>query len=112
MEAHTKLTIDIPNEVVQELTKSLPPGTTIKEYIQQIIKQETEYITPEDAAKILHMAPSTLYRKTHEGVIPFYKPQGAIMFSRAELYAMIKDSRRHTKAEIKAQAAANLSRLA
>lgn len=64
-----------------------------------------EFVTLEQAAKILGLTKATLYSYTHKRIIPFYKPNGRmIYFKTSELFQFIETSRRSSIDEIQSQA--------
>jgi excisionase family DNA binding protein len=59
-----------------------------------------------EAAQLLGLKPSTIYKKTMNGEIPFYKPSGGrIHFRRKELEDWLFKNRSSTQAELELEAA-------
>ena len=66
-----------------------------------ILDNGKEVLTLEEAAKIMGMARSTLYKMTCEQSIPFYRPNGKmIFFEKADILAWIRRNRVSTQEEI------------
>jgi len=66
---------------------------------------ESNFVTLEEAARMLGLATGTMYQYTHRKVIPFYKPHGRkIYFKYSELMDFIESSRRSSVDEIKSKA--------
>jgi len=54
--------------------------------IEAHLFEAKEVLTPDEAARFLHMAKSYLYKLTAAGVVPYSKPNGKLIyFSRQEL---------------------------
>lgn len=66
---------------------------------------ESNFVTLERAAQILGLSTGTMYQYTHRRIIPFYKPNGRmIYFKVTELMEFIESSRRSSVDEIKSKA--------
>ena len=66
-------------------------------------------LTLEDVAAITGLCKSYLYKKKRKKEIPYYKPNGKLLyFDRTEVEAWMKQNRVNTKAEAEATAAAYL----
>ena len=64
-----------------------------------------DFVTLEQAAEILGLSKATLYSYTHRRIIPFYKPNGRMVYFKVtELMEFIESSRRSSVDEIKSQA--------
>ena len=48
--------------------------------LEQLLHQGKDVLTLEEAAKFMGIARSSLYKMTHEQTIPFYKPNGKMIF--------------------------------
>lgn len=75
--------------------------------IQRIIVLENvlclgkEVLTLEEAAVFMGISRSTLYKMTHNNVIPFYRPNGKLIyFEKTELLAWMRKNRASTNEEI------------
>ena len=69
-----------------------------------------ELLTIESAADLLSVTVPTVYGYVHQRAIPCMKRRGRLYFSKVELLAWIRSSRRSTTDEIKANALASLVR--
>ena len=69
-----------------------------------------ELLTIESAAELLSVTVPTVYGYVHQRAIPCMKRRGRLYFSKVELLAWIRSSRRSTTDEIKANALASLVR--
>ncbi|MGM9779982.1 MAG: helix-turn-helix domain-containing protein [Prevotella sp.] len=70
-------------------------------------------LTLEEAAKFMGIARSSLYKMTHEQTIPFYKPNGKmIFFEKSDLLAWVRKNRVASEAEISEEAERIIQRLA
>ncbi len=60
-------------------------------------KAKNKWLTSDEAAKYLNISKSTLYKYTHNRVIPYCKPSGKkILFLKIELDEYIKSTRAKT----------------
>ncbi len=60
-----------------------------------------EVLTLEEAAIFLGMTKSAMYKMTHKQVIPFYRPNGKMVyFEKSELLAWLRANRISSEAEI------------
>ena len=55
---------------------------------------DKEFLTMEDVAKLLHVAPRTIYNWTVDRKIPFYKIGGAIRFKWSDLEGWVEKGKR------------------
>lgn len=83
----------------------------IKRTIQDVLKQEIDALNNknnllniQEAASLLNLAVATLYEKTSERTVPFYKHGKKIMFKKSELLAWVESRRVKTIREIKQEA--------
>ena len=68
-------------------------------------RNSENFVTLEDAAKILGVVPATMYLYTHKKTIPYYKPNGRkVYFKIKDLMAFMEKGRRASIDEIKEQA--------
>lgn len=75
--------------------------------------QGKDVLTLEEAAKFMGIARSSLYKMTHEQTIPFYKPNGKmIFFEKSDLLAWVRKNRVSSEAEISEEAERIIQRLA
>lgn len=81
-------------------------GAVVGETEKSEIRQLELSLDVNEAAQLLGLAVSTVYKKTMNGEIPFYKPSGGrIHFRRKELEDWIFKNRSSTRAELEAEAA-------
>lgn len=65
----------------------------IKESLNSKAFEQKEILNLEETALFLSISKSTLYKLTHKGIIPFYKPNGKlIFFKKIELLQWIEGS--------------------
>ncbi len=81
--------------------------------LEQLLHQGKDVLTLEEAAKFMGIARSSLYKMTHEQTIPFYKPNGKmIFFEKSDLLAWVRKNRVASEAEISEEAERIIQRLA
>ena len=81
--------------------------------LENILNQGKDVLTLEEAAKFMGIARSSLYKLTHEQLIPFFKPNGKmVFFEKADLVAWMKQNRVSSKKAIAAEADQVMQRLA
>ena len=81
--------------------------------LEQLLHQGKDVLTLEEAAKFMGIARSSLYKMTHEQTIPFYKPNGKmIFFEKSDLLAWVRKNRVSSEAEISEEAERIIKRLA
>ena len=81
--------------------------------LEQLLHQGKDVLTLEEAAKFMGIARSSLYKMTHEQTIPFYKPNGKmIFFEKSDLLAWVRKNRVSFEAEISEEAERIIQRLA
>lgn len=69
--------------------------------LEDILDSSKEVLTVEEAAKFMGMARSSLYKMTCEQSIPFYRPNGKmIYFEKADILSWIRRNRVYTQEEI------------
>jgi excisionase family DNA binding protein len=85
----------------------------IKEVVREILKEEklasdcnTTLLNIQEAAALLNLAVATIYEKTSERSIPYYKHGKKIMFKKSELLAWVESRRVKTIQEIRQEASA------
>ena len=74
MEETTKKTRD------KQFEKQLVAIQTRVDSLEDILFQGKEVLSLEEAAKFMGIARSSLYKMTHQQAIPFYKPNGKLVF--------------------------------
>ena len=69
--------------------------------LEDILDSSKEVLTVEEAAKFMGMARSSLYKMMCEQSIPFYRPNGKmIYFEKADILSWIRRNRVYTQEEI------------
>lgn len=85
-------------KLVQDLEKRM-------QTMENLLDSAKEVLTVEEAAKFMGIARSTLYKMTSEQTIPFYRPNGKmIYFEKADLLEWVRQNRVSTKVEIENEA--------
>ena len=80
-----KLNKEIGGHIMIEQTKSKS---------QALAERSQDFVTLEQAARILGLAPATLYQYTHRKTIPYYKPNGRkVYFKIKDLMAFMEKGR-------------------
>jgi excisionase family DNA binding protein len=64
-----------------------------------------ELLTIQQAAEFLNLSVPTIYSKVQYKQVPVNKQAGRLYFSKAELIEYVKEGRKKTQAELKAEAA-------
>ncbi len=73
--------------------------------VENILFAGKEVLTLEEAALFLGMTKSAMYKMTHRQVIPFYRPNGKMVyFEKSELLAWLRQNRIASQAEINERA--------
>ena len=80
--------------------------------LEQLLHQGKDVLTLEEAAKFMGIARSSLYKMTHEQTIPFYKPNGKMIFFEKSDLAWVRKNRVSSEAEISEEAERIIQRLA
>lgn len=99
--------------------ENVPTKKEVNELIQRINVLEDllcvgkEVLTLEESALFMSISRSTLYKMTHSSAIPFYRPNGKLIyFEKAELLKWMRQNRNMSEAETKEAAAQKLNELA
>ena len=80
--------------------------------LEDILDNGKEVLTVEEAAKFMGMARSTLYKMTCDQSIPFYRPNGKmIFFEKADILSWIRRNRVYTQEEIDEEARLHMQTL-
>ena len=83
------------------------------EVTESLLSNAKEVLTVEEAAKFLGLSKSFVYKMTHEGLLPFYKPNGKVCyFERACLLEWMRSNKVATKDEVREEAKQKLQQLA
>lgn len=70
------------------------------------IEQPEKLYTVQEAAEFLNLSVPTIYSKVSRNELPFMKRSKRLYFSNIELLKYLKEGRRRTQAELKAEAEA------
>ena len=82
------------------------------EVLENLLFAAKDVLTVEEAAKYLGLSKSFLYKMTHEGSIPYYKPNGKIVyFEKDILLQWMRSTKVSSKDEVLAQAQDKLQEL-
>jgi len=87
----------IKMEVIEKLLQ-------VKNGAQLTTVESDEFLTIKEASSLLHLSVPTLYSLVSKGLIPNYKKQKRLYFSKNELYNYIKEGRRKSIYEIETEA--------
>ena len=80
--------------------------------LESICYASKEVLTLEEAANFLGVKKSTLYKMTHLGQIPYYKPWGKMVyFEKSLLLEWVRQVKVKSEDEIREEAATHLSEL-
>ena len=81
--------------------------------LEHLIFDSKDVLTLEEAAAYLGISKSTLYKLTHQHEIPFYRPNGKLIyFEKSELLKWMRQSRTMSETETKEAAAQHMTELA
>jgi excisionase family DNA binding protein len=83
------------------------------ESLENLLRDSKEVLTLEEGALFLGISKSSMYKMTHKHEIPFYRPNGKlIFFEKAELLNWVRQNRNRSDSETQEAAARHLSELA
>lgn len=81
-------------------------------FLENLLIPAKETLTLEEAAVFLGMKRSTLYKMTHEHTIPFYRPNGKmIYFEKSDLLEWVRQNREDSIDEIAEEARLHMQML-
>ena len=66
---------------------------------ERISKEEKEILTIEEAASFLNLTKQTIYQRTSNRTIPFYKKNKRLYFKRSELITWLEEGKMKTQEE-------------
>lgn len=102
----------VPTKMEKELQKKIEKLTARVESLEIVLYESKQLLTTEDAAILLGMSRSSIYKMTHEGVIPFYKPNGKVVyFEKEELLKWMRPCRVASEKEIEEAAKLKIQEL-
>lgn len=97
---------------VGELKRQIASLQRRLETVENVLDSAKETLTLEEAARFMGIAKSSLYKMTHEQTIPYYKPNGKMVyFEKAVLTEWIRQNRVMSQSEIDAAATKYLNQL-
>ena len=80
--------------------------------LEHILFDAKDVLTLEEAALFMGISKSSLYKMTHKHELPFYRPNGKLIyFEKSELVKWIRQNRSMTEEEIKDAAIQQMSEL-
>ena len=83
------------------------------EVLENILNVAKEVLNLEEASLFLGISKSSLYKMTHKHELPFYRPNGKLIyFEKTELLKWMRQNRNMSEAETKEAAAQKLNELA
>lgn len=83
------------------------------EVLENILHEAKDVLTLEEAALFLGISKSSLYKMTHKNVLPFYRPNGKLIyFEKVELLKWMRQGRTMSEAETQEAAAKKMTELA
>lgn len=83
------------------------------EVLENILHEAKDVLTLEEAALFLGISKSSLYKMTHKNVLPFYRPNGKLIyFEKTELLKWMRQGRTMSEAETQEAAAKKMTELA
>ena len=95
-----------------QLTKLIADLQKRVETLEDTLDAGKEVLTVEEAAKFMGMARSSLYKMTSDQTIPFYRPNGKmIFFEKADILSWIRKNRVSSREEIDEQARLHMQKL-
>ena len=99
----------IDNETI--LLKMESQDNRIK-VLEHLIFDAKDVLTLEEAAIFMGISKSSLYKMTHKHELPFYRPNGKLIyFEKSELVKWMRQNRSMSEEEIKETAVQHLSEL-
>ena len=82
------------------------------ETLEDMLEAGKEVLTVEEAAKFMGMARSSLYKMTSDQTIPFYRPNGKmIFFEKTDILSWIRKNRVSSREEIEEEARLHMQKL-
>jgi hypothetical protein len=80
--------------------------------MENLLRDAKQVLTLEEAALFMGISKSSLYKMTHKHELPFFRPNGKIIyFEKSELLNWMRQNRSMSEAETKAAATKHLSEL-
>ena len=95
-----------------QVTKLIADLQKRVETLEDMLEAGKEVLTVEEAAKFMGMARSSLYKMTSDQTIPFYRPNGKmIFFEKTDLLSWIRKNRVSSREEIEEEARLHMQKL-
>ena len=95
-----------------QMTKLIADLQKRVETLEDMLEAGKEVLTVEEAAKFMGMARSSLYKMTSDQTIPFYRPNGKmIFFEKTDILSWIRKSRVSSREEIEEEARLHMQKL-
>ena len=95
-----------------QLTKLIADLQKRVETLEDMLEAGKEVLTVEEAAKFMGMARSSLYKMTSDQTIPFYRPNGKmIFFEKTDILSWIRKNRVSSREEIEEEARLHMQKL-
>ena len=92
-------------ELILTLQKDVRESMHRLDVVEDLLSETKDVLTVEEAAKFLGLTKSFVYKMTHEGTIPYYKPNGKICyFEKSELLKWLRQNKVPSKEEVAAAA--------
>lgn len=82
------------------------------EVLENLLSQSKQVLTLEEAALFMGISKSSLYKMTHKHELPFFRPNGKLIyFEKEELVAWMRKNRNMSESETREAAAAQIDKL-
>ncbi len=95
-----------------QMTKLIADLQKRVETLEDMLEAGKEVLTVEEAAKFMGMARSSLYKMTSDQTIPFYRPNGKmIFFEKSDILSWIRKNRVSSREEIEEDARLHMQKL-
>jgi len=95
-----------------QMTKLIADLQKRVETLEDMLEAGKEVLTVEEAAKFMGMARSSLYKMTSDQTIPFYRPNGKmIFFEKSDILSWIRKNRVSSREEIEEEARLHMQKL-
>ena len=95
-----------------QVTKLIADLQKRVETLEDMLEAGKEVLTVEEAAKFIGMARSSLYKMTSDQTIPFYRPNGKmIFFEKSDILSWIRKNRVSSREEIEEEARLHMQKL-
>ncbi len=95
-----------------QMTKLIADLQKRVETLEDMLEAGKEVLTVEEAAKFMGMARSSLYKMTSDQTIPFYRPNGKmIFFEKSDILSWIRKNRVSSREEIEEEARIHMQKL-